>query len=659
MKILSKIVLALISFGLVFIYGCSSTSKGVFKDLIPIIPTKAAVFQQGTVKSNSSASIGLSGGTLNGTDELAGVKVYVPAGALTEGGATFTLSLNTGTISLNSGTYDKALLLSSSGQKSFEKPIEITVPISNTDDIPVVYSIDENNNLNLCDVVRIDTVGKTFTFTSFHTSLFAIVYANSSSSSASVSKMASSPAVTSATTTYDPTNDGFQIVNFGSTFNRGGECFGMTSWSLWWFKNKKPSMGVFFPKYMNVIDTDSDGKNITGQDVIATRAFISIAQKWTTYYANIVTVQQGLSAKSQLNTIINAIANTQKPVLIYLYNVNGQTAHSVLAYKASSSGLSIYDPNLPNTSNTIGFQSNQWQSYSGYSGIVYSGDGTLQVAESFENILKDAQENFHRDGDPVVTIDSHQNNQTVSQHTVTLEGKIDSGQVEINKLLVYVGSVRYFANLGEDGEFSIPVSLENGKNYIRFQTYGKKSDGTFIEVPNTYQNRDFVLNCETPKSKILVTLTWNTNNTDVDLYVIDPTNDYSCYYHKETADGGILDYDITTGYGPEHWTLMNTNTIRYNQPYRIRAHYYGDHGNGGTSYTVTVKTDEGTSKEKTITKTGYLGASSSSNDDPTDTGADWADIADVTLTNGNQINIQSIKKITPVYPPVNYRKSLK
>jgi hypothetical protein len=143
---------------------------------------------------------------------------------------------------------------------------------------------------------------------------------------------------------------------------------------------------------------------------------------------------------------------------------------------------------------------------------------------------------------------------------------------------------------------------------------------------------DFTLNLNIPKSVILVTLTWDTNDTDIDTYVIDPVGDYSCYYHKATADGGELDYDITTGYGPEHWTLMTTDTVRYDQPYIIRLHYYSDHGNGPSNYTVSIKVYEGTSRVQEYWYRGNLAVSNPSNNAPDGSGEDWVDIANITLT---------------------------
>jgi hypothetical protein len=153
-----------------------------------------------------------------------------------------------------------------------------------------------------------------------------------------------------------------------------------------------------------------------------------------------------------------------------------------------------------------------------------------------------------------------------------------------------------------------------------------------VPSSNNFDTLDFTLNAVVPTSVILMTLTWNTNDTDLDTYVIDPTGDYSAYYHKVTADGGTLDRDVTTGFGPEHWTLLNTNTIRYNQPYRFRVHYYSDHGHGPSNYTVTIELYEGTNRQATYTYTGGLAVSNYANSAPNGIGPDWADIPTITLT---------------------------
>ena len=124
------------------------------------------------------------------------------------------------------------------------------------------------------------------------------------------------------------------------------------------------------------------------------------------------------------------------------------------------------------------------------------------------------------------------------------------------------------------------------------------------------------------------------------MYTIDPTGDYSAYYNHTNADGGNLDVDNTSGYGPEHWTLTYANTVRWGLPYKVRVHYYSDHQACSscdppvelrpTGYTVTVMQYEDTPQMVTHTYSGVLGSASSGNArPPTATGSDWADVVTV------------------------------
>jgi len=69
---------------------------------------------------------------------------------------------------------------------------------------------------------------------------------------------------------------------------------------------------------------------------------------------------------------------------------------------------------------------------------------------------------------------------------------------------------------------------------------------------------------------LVVTITWNTDRTDVDLHVIDPIGEECYYEHRETKLGGRLTEDVTQGYGPEMFVLVKAAP----GPYRIRAHYF-------------------------------------------------------------------------------------
>lgn len=67
---------------------------------------------------------------------------------------------------------------------------------------------------------------------------------------------------------------------------------------------------------------------------------------------------------------------------------------------------------------------------------------------------------------------------------------------------------------------------------------------------------------------IRVTLEWNTDGTDMDLWVDEPTGERAIYNHPRTQIGGRLSNDMTNGYGPEEYLLRRapdgTYTVRVN-----------------------------------------------------------------------------------------------
>ncbi len=91
------------------------------------------------------------------------------------------------------------------------------------------------------------------------------------------------------------------------------------------------------------------------------------------------------------------------------------------------------------------------------------------------------------------------------------------------------------------------------------------------------------------------TLFWDTNETDVDLWVTDPAG-VKCYYaNKTTASGLELDVDDVTGYGPENITGEADLPAG---DYLVQIHYYSDHGTNLPSHcTVMVTLHEGTEQE--------------------------------------------------------------
>jgi uncharacterized protein YfaP (DUF2135 family) len=68
-------------------------------------------------------------------------------------------------------------------------------------------------------------------------------------------------------------------------------------------------------------------------------------------------------------------------------------------------------------------------------------------------------------------------------------------------------------------------------------------------------------------------LSWETDANDVDFHVHDAEGNHAYYKSPELATGGRLYADVTTGYGPECFTIRLPREKR-SARYKLEAHYY-------------------------------------------------------------------------------------
>ncbi len=68
-----------------------------------------------------------------------------------------------------------------------------------------------------------------------------------------------------------------------------------------------------------------------------------------------------------------------------------------------------------------------------------------------------------------------------------------------------------------------------------------------------------------------ISMSWDADNTDVDLHVFEPDGSHAYYAHKRTDQGGLVSRDFRDGYGPEEYVLRKAVPGKYT----IKAHYFG------------------------------------------------------------------------------------
>ena len=96
---------------------------------------------------------------------------------------------------------------------------------------------------------------------------------------------------------------------------------------------------------------------------------------------------------------------------------------------------------------------------------------------------------------------------------------------------------------------------------------------------------------------VRIVMSWDADNTDIDLHVTEPSSETANYQHNRTKIGGLVSRDFTVGYGPEEYVLRSAMP----GDYRIRCKYYGSIQQsliGPATVTATVITNFARPNEK-------------------------------------------------------------
>ncbi|AMP05632.1 VIT domain-containing protein [Collimonas pratensis] len=94
-----------------------------------------------------------------------------------------------------------------------------------------------------------------------------------------------------------------------------------------------------------------------------------------------------------------------------------------------------------------------------------------------------------------------------------------------------------------------------------------------------------------------VVMTWDADNSDMDLWVTDPNGEKCFYGYPLTHQGGRMSRDFTQGYGPEEFSLRKAKPGKY----KIEANYFGNSQQliaGDTTLQVKLTTAFGTPQQK-------------------------------------------------------------
>lgn len=94
-----------------------------------------------------------------------------------------------------------------------------------------------------------------------------------------------------------------------------------------------------------------------------------------------------------------------------------------------------------------------------------------------------------------------------------------------------------------------------------------------------------------------VVLSWDSDNSDMDLWVTDPNGERAYYGNRLTYQGGQMSQDFTGGYGPEQFSLRDAKPGRY----KVEANFFGSREQlvtGATTLSLRLSTHWGTGKQR-------------------------------------------------------------
>lgn len=109
--------------------------------------------------------------------------------------------------------------------------------------------------------------------------------------------------------------------------------------------------------------------------------------------------------------------------------------------------------------------------------------------------------------------------------------------------------------------------------------------GSFFTNRNLWSRKSITFKAlDVGTGDVQVSLTWDTE-TDVDLWLTEPNNNKIWYINKQSSTGGELDFDNTSGYGPENIFYQNTAP---SGTYKVEVNYFTGSPTV-TNYNVVVK----------------------------------------------------------------------
>jgi hypothetical protein len=147
-----------------------------------------------------------------------------------------------------------------------------------------------------------------------------------------------------------------------------------------------------------------------------------------------------------------------------------------------------------------------------------------------------------------------------------------------------------------DNRFHDSLKEVAREEYVRMMQEAVRKKAVSRGLADLFGERLEGLATPRTRSDLRVTISWNTDATDVDLWVIEPDGTKCFYQNRRTRSGGQLSGDQTQGYGPERYQIAKARAGTY----KVLVHYFGTNPNllaGETHVQIVVTRYAGSARE--------------------------------------------------------------
>ncbi len=178
--------------------------------------------------------------------------------------------------------------------------------------------------------------------------------------------------------------------------------------------------------------------------------------------------------------------------------------------------------------------------------------------------------------------------------TLTMRGKQNHSAADIQEALTLFHKTVFTAWDRNDSIWTALIALEELNELVAWTKREKWGN----EPPLIPQiDSKFAKNLDTD---LRIMMTWDADETDIDMHVVEPSGEEVFYAHNRSRSGGMVSHDITRGYGPEEFLHKKAPKGEY----VVSTKYFASHQQklvGPATITVTFYTNWGRSTQKSQT----------------------------------------------------------